>query len=154
MYNIHMKKKLINLTVYSFLIASAISAFLIIYFLYQLPNYDSLNNYKPNVMSRVHASDGKLIKEFSREYRIFIPIEDIPENVKIAFISSEDKNFYSHIGVDFVGIARAAGRNLLNIFNNKRPQGASTITQQVAKNFFFLMMKLPYLEKLKKPYWL
>ena len=137
MYNIHMKKKLINLTVYSFLIASAISAFLIIYFLYQLPNYDSLNNYKPNVMSRVHASDGKLIKEFSREYRIFIPIEDIPENVKIAFISSEDKNFYSHIGVDFVGIARAAGRNLLNIFNNKRPQGASTITQQVAKNFFF-----------------
>ena len=137
MYKANMKKKFIIFTAFSFLTSFSIIASLVIYFLSQLPNYDSLNNYKPNVMSRVHASDGKLVKEFSREYRIFIPIEDIPEIVKLAFISSEDKNFYTHIGIDFIGIVRAAGRNLLNIFNNKRPQGASTITQQVAKNFFF-----------------
>ena len=109
----------------------------IIYFLNLLPNYESLENYKPNVMSRVHAADGKLIREFSREYRIFIPIEDIPENVKLAFIAAEDKNFYTHYGVDLMGILRAAINNTANIFTNKRPQGASTITQQVAKNFFF-----------------
>ena len=109
----------------------------IIYFLNLLPNYESLEKYKPNVMSRVHASDGKLIREFSREYRIFIPIEDIPENVKLAFIAAEDKNFYTHYGIDLVGILRAAINNTSNIFTNKRPQGASTITQQVAKNFFF-----------------
>jgi penicillin-binding protein 1A len=103
-------------------------------------------------MSRVHAADGKLIREFSREYRIFIPIEDIPENVKLAFIAAEDKNFYTHYGVDLKGILRAVINNAANIFTNKRPQGASTITQQVAKNFF-LVMNLHYREKLKKPYW-
>jgi len=108
----------------------------LIYFLNLIPNYESLENYKPEVMSRVHAADGKLIREFSREYRVFIPIEDIPENIKMAFISAEDKNFYSHYGIDLMGILRAAINNTSNIFSNKRPQGASTITQQVAKNFF------------------
>ena len=88
-------------------------------------------------MSRVHASDGKLIREFSREYRVFIPVEDIPHDIKSAFIAAEDKNFYSHFGVDLFGILRAAINNSANLFSNKRPQGASTITQQVAKNFFF-----------------
>ena len=75
------------------------------------------------------------IKEYSREYRIFIPIDDIPSNIKEAFISAEDKNFYRHYGVDPLGIVRASLYNIRNIFLGKRPQGASTITQQVAKNF-------------------
>ena len=119
----------------SILFATCLVATLI-YFLNLLPNYESLENYKPEVMSRVHAADGKLIREFSREYRVFIPIEDIPKNIKMAFISAEDKNFYSHYGIDLAGILRAAINNTSNIFSNKRPQGASTITQQVAKNFF------------------
>ena len=129
--------KLLKSAIYSSIFLAICFAVTIIYFLNLLPNYESLENYKPNVMSRVHAADGKLIREFSREYRVFIPIEDIPENVKLAFIAAEDKNFYTHYGVDLMGILRAAINNTANIFTNKRPQGASTITQQVAKNFFF-----------------
>ena len=129
--------KLLKTAIYSSIFLAICFTVTIIYFLNLLPNYESLENYKPNVMSRVHAADGKLIREFSREYRIFIPIEDIPENVKLAFIAAEDKNFYTHYGVDMMGILRAAINNTANIFTNKRPQGASTITQQVAKNFFF-----------------
>ena len=129
--------KLLKTAIYSSIFLAICFSVTIIYFLNLLPNYESLENYKPNVMSRVHAADGKLIREFSREYRIFIPIEDIPENVKLAFIAAEDKNFYTHYGVDMMGILRAAINNTANIFTNKRPQGASTITQQVAKNFFF-----------------
>ena len=68
----------------------------IFYFLTTLPDYSSLKDYKPNVMTRVHASNGHLVKEYSREYRIFIPIDDIPDEIKEAFISAEDKNFYNH----------------------------------------------------------
>ena len=77
---------------------------IILYFIFQLPDDSSLQNYKPNVMSRIHASNGDLVKEFSKEYRIFIPIKDIPDDLKNAFISAEDKNFYRHYGVDPVGI--------------------------------------------------
>ena len=108
---------------------------IILYFIFQLPDDSSLQNYKPNVMSRIHASNGDLVKEFSKEYRIFIPIKDIPDDLKNAFISAEDKNFYRHFGVDPIGIIRASIKNILNFFNEKRPEGASTITQQVAKNF-------------------
>ena len=108
---------------------------IILYFIFQLPDDSSLQNYKPNVMSRIHASNGDLVKEFSKEYRIFIPIKDIPDDLKNAFISAEDKNFYRHYGVDPVGIMRALVKNIINLFNEKRPEGASTITQQVAKNF-------------------
>ena len=107
----------------------------IIYFAFQLPDDSILQNYKPNVMTRIHASNGDLVKEFSREYRIFVPIDDIPKNLKNAFISAEDKNFYSHLGVDPIGILRAFIKNSVNILSDKRPEGASTITQQVAKNF-------------------
>ena len=86
-------------------------------------------------MTRVHSSSGELVKEYSNEYRVFIPIDAVPNIIKSAFISAEDKNFYNHIGVDILGISRAFINNLKNIFSNKRPQGASTITQQVAKNF-------------------
>ena len=88
---------------------------IIIYFFYQLPDDSSLQNYRPNVMTRIHASNGNLVKEFSREYRIFIPVKDIPEDLKNAFISAEDKNFYKHFGVDPAGIARAFIKNIFNI---------------------------------------
>ena len=132
-----MLKRILIISLHSSILLSLFLSSLIVYFFFQLPNSEILENYKPEVMSRVHASDGKLIKEFSREYRIFIPIEDIPDKVKFAFISAEDKNFYSHFGVDILGILRAVNKNILNYFSDKRPQGASTITQQVAKNFFF-----------------
>ena len=100
-------------------------------------------------MTRIHASNGDLVKEFSREYRIFVPIDDIPKNIKNAFISAEDKNFYKHFGVDLLGITRAFLKNILNVFSNKRPEGASTITQQVAKNFL-LSDELSFTRKIKE----
>ena len=121
----------------------------VLYFLNKLPDDSSLQSYKPNVMTRIHASNGDLVKEFSREYRIFVPINNIPKNIKIAFISAEDKNFYKHFGVDILGITRAFSKNLLNIFSNKRPEGASTITQQVAKNFL-LSDELSFTRKIKE----
>ena len=107
----------------------------VLIFLNELPEFSSLKTYKPNVLTRVHSSDGTLVKEFSREYRIFIPIEDVPIQLKQAFISAEDKNFYNHFGIDGIGILKASIRNISNYLNERRPQGASTITQQVAKNF-------------------
>jgi penicillin-binding protein 1A len=108
---------------------------IVFFFSINLPDYNQLKNYKPSIMTRVHNASGELVKEYSNEYRVFIPIDAVPNIVKSAFISAEDKNFYNHIGVDILGISRAFINNLKNIFSNKRPQGASTITQQVAKNF-------------------
>ena len=107
----------------------------IAYFSFQLPDDSNLKSYKPDVMTRIHDSNGQLVKEFSREYRIFVPIENIPVSIKNAFISAEDKNFYNHFGIDPTGILRAIIRNSYYFFSDKRPEGASTITQQVAKNF-------------------
>ena len=129
-----MRKYLLYLLYLSFLTV-VVSIGIAIYFMTQLPDDSSLQSYKPNVMTRIHASNGDLIKEFSREYRIFIPIDDIPKKIKNAFISAEDKNFYKHFGIDPSGIFRALIKNTSNLFSNKRPEGASTITQQVAKNF-------------------
>ena len=90
------------------LIAITFSLFaVIIYFSFQLPDDSNLKSYKPDVMTRIHDSNGKLVKEFSREYRIFVPIDNIPDRLKNAFISAEDKNFYNHIGVDPTEIGRA-----------------------------------------------
>lgn len=100
-----------------------------------LPDYQQLANYAPPVTTRIHAGDGKLIAEFARERRLFVPIEAIPKPVIQAFLSAEDKNFYEHSGIDPVGIARAVVQNVANIAQSRRPVGASTITQQVAKNF-------------------
>ena len=136
-------------TLYLFSALTLIILFTIFYFLTEIPDYGSLKDYKPNVMTRVHASDGNLVKEYSREYRIFIPIDDIPEIVKNAFISAEDKNFYEHLGVDPIGILRASINNIRNFILNKRPQGASTITQQVAKNFL-LSDELSFSRKIKE----
>ncbi len=119
-----------------FLIAITFFVFAVItYFSFQLPDDSNLKSYKPDVMTRIHDSNGHLVKEFSKEYRIFVPIDNIPNSLKNAFISAEDKNFYNHIGIDPSGILRAIIRNTYHFFSDKRPEGASTITQQVAKNF-------------------
>ncbi|WP_011581046.1 MULTISPECIES: penicillin-binding protein 1A [Chelativorans] len=100
-----------------------------------LPDYEVLAKYEPPVMTRVHASDGSLMAEFARERRLYLPIKAIPDRVKAAFLSAEDKSFYSHPGVDPAGLVSAVFTNLQNIGTGRRPVGASTITQQVAKNF-------------------
>jgi penicillin-binding protein 1A len=99
-----------------------------------LPDYESLKKYEPPVMTRIHAHDGSLMAEYARERRIYVPINVIPPLVIAAFLSAEDKRFYEHGGLDFAGIIRAAINNFQN-WGKKRPEGASTITQQVAKNF-------------------
>jgi len=100
-----------------------------------MPSIESLANYKPPVMSRVHAGDGKLISEFRTEARIFVPIASIPKQLQSAFVAAEDKRFYSHDGFDEKGFARAMLANVSHILKNERLEGGSTITQQVAKNF-------------------
>ena len=105
------------------------------YFSIGLPDYKKLSNYQPPISSRVYSNDRKLIAEYALEKRLFIPFESIPEKVINSFLSAEDKNFFSHPGIDAKGILRAVINNLKNITQNKRLEGASTITQQVAKNF-------------------
>lgn len=100
-----------------------------------LPDYEVLAEYEPSVTTRVHAGDGSLIAEFARERRIYVPHEAIPPKLKQAFLSAEDKNFYTHGGVDLKGVIRAAFANVGNYMNDRRLEGASTVTQQVAKNF-------------------
>lgn len=96
-----------------------------------LPDYEVLARYEPPVTTRVHASDGSLMGEFARERRLYLPIQAIPDRVKAAFLSAEDKNFYTHPGIDYEGVIRAA----LVYVKGGPVQGGSTITQQVAKNF-------------------
>ena len=105
------------------------------YFSIGLPDYKKLSNYQPPISSRVYSQDRKLIAEYAIEKRLFIPYESIPDKVINAFLSAEDKNFFSHPGIDAKGILRAIVNNIKNITQNKRLEGASTITQQVAKNF-------------------
>ncbi len=105
------------------------------YFSVGLPDYKKLSNYEPPISSRVYSEDSKLIAEYALEKRLFIPYESIPQKVVNAFLSAEDKNFFNHPGIDAKGILRAFIKNIKNITQNKRLEGASTITQQVAKNF-------------------
>jgi penicillin-binding protein 1A len=101
-----------------------------------LPEYTQLAQYEPAVMSRVHASDGQLLAEYANERRLFVPIEAIPDNVVHAFLSAEDKNFFNHNGIDWRSVMRAVYSNVVNLLQGRRHLvGASTITQQVAKNF-------------------
>ena len=100
-----------------------------------IPDYRFLKNYKPPVSSKVYSGDGELVADFSKEKRIFVPFNSIPKNVINSFLSAEDKNFFSHPGVDAKGVLRAVINNISNIISSKRLEGASTITQQVAKNF-------------------
>src|SRR5262245_3495871 len=113
-----------------------------------LPDHDRLAKYEPPVMTRIHAADGTLMAEYARERRIFVPINVIPKTVIQAFISAEDRRFYEHGGLDFVGIARALVKNAQSS-GSRRAEGASTITQQVAKNLL-LTSERTYERKLKE----
>ncbi len=118
-----------------FVAVAAVAAFVLWKVSKDLPDYEVLAKYEPPVMTRIHASDGNLIAEFARERRIYVPFTAIPDRVIQAFISAEDKNFYQHGGLDIQGIIRAAVTNLSSMQSGGRKVGASTITQQVAKNF-------------------
>jgi penicillin-binding protein 1A len=116
-----------------FVITAGGAGILIWKFEQDLPDYTQLKNYEPPVMTRVHAADGSLLAEYAKERRLYLPSSAIPPLVKEAFISAEDKNFYTHPGVDLEGLIRAG---IVFIQGTRHVQGASTITQQVAKNFF------------------
>ena len=114
-----------------------------------LPDYSQLQNYEPPVMTRVHAVDGSLLGEYATQRRLYLPIQAVPKLVINAFLAAEDKNFYEHGGVDYTGMARAAVAYIQNFGSNRRPQGASTITQQVAKNFL-LTNEVSFTRKIKE----
>ena len=114
-----------------------------------LPDYKFLKSYKPPVSSKVYSGEGELVSDFSTEKRIFVPYNAIPKKVIDAFLSAEDKNFFSHPGVDAKGVLRAVIKNISNIVSDKRLEGASTITQQVAKNFL-LTNEVSFNRKLKE----
>src|SRR5512135_1612181 len=132
-----------------FLVGVAGVAGLIWHFSQDLPDYSQLQDYEPPVMTRVHAADGSLMGEYSKERRLYLPIQAIPKRVIDAFLAAEDKNFYEHGGIDFSGMARAAMVYAQNYGSNRRPQGASTITQQVAKNFL-LTNEVSFTRKIKE----
>ena len=114
-----------------------------------LPDYRQLADYQPPVMTRVHAGDGRLLAEYAQEKRVFVPIDAMPRLVVQAVLSAEDKSFYEHPGVNLLSVARAAVTNLRNMGSDRRPVGASTITQQVAKNFL-LSNEVSYDRKIKE----
>jgi penicillin-binding protein 1A len=120
-----------------FLVGSAGAGYVLWQASKDLPDYESLASYEPPVMTRIHAHDGSLIAEYARERRIFVPINTIPKRVIAAFLSAEDSRFYEHGGLDIQGIARAVFKLVENKIQggDRRTEGASTITQQVAKNF-------------------
>ncbi len=132
-----------------FVVGVATAAGVLWHFSKGLPDYSQLKDYEPPVITRVHASDGSLIAEYARERRLYIPIQAVPKLVIDAFLAAEDKNFYEHGGLDFIGIARAAVSYVENFGSNRHPQGASTITQQVAKNFL-LSNEVSFSRKIKE----
>jgi penicillin-binding protein 1A len=120
----------------SFLLLLSILIFCVLWtYSNKIPDYKFLKNYKPPVSSKVYSGNGELVADFSTEKRIFVPYNSIPKNVINSFLSAEDKNFFFHPGVDAKGVLRAVVNNISNIISSKRLEGASTITQQVAKNF-------------------
>ena len=111
--------------------------FYVIYtFSQDLPDYRQLAKYEPPISTRIQAGDGRLLEEFATEKRVFVPIDTIPKQVSQAFLAAEDRNFYHHPGIDFIGVGRAIATNLQNAGRGRRPVGGSTITQQVAKKLF------------------
>ncbi len=144
----YIKLLLILLCIFAFILISTIFYTLWRYSP-ELPSYESIVNYKPNLSSRIYSSDGFLLKSFFTEERIFIPEDRIPKNIKNAFLASEDKNFYDHYGLDIFAIFRALFTNIININSDKRVVGASTITQQVVKNLL-LSNELSYSRKIKE----
>ncbi len=132
----------------------AVCGVIAVWFVYEhfsegLPDYYQLASYDPPVVTRVYAGDGRLMQEYAVENRVFVPISVIPKRVINAFLSAEDKSFYTHPGIDVPSVIKAAWINLLNYGRDRRPIGASTITQQVTKNFL-LSNELSYGRKVKE----
>ncbi len=142
-------KKFLLFFLSSFLLISILVFSILWAFSNNLPDYKFLKSYKPPVSSKVYSGDGQLVDDFSTEKRIFVPYKSIPKRVINAFLSAEDKNFFSHPGVDAKGVLRAIINNVSNIISSKRLEGASTITQQVAKNFL-LSNEISFNRKLKE----
>ena len=134
-----------------FILISSLGAFFYILWNYgkDLPDYRQLSKYEPSVVSRVYAGNGALLKEYSVERRVFVPIDVIPKKIISAFLSAEDKDFYEHYGIDIRAITRALITNFKNYGQGKRLVGASTITQQVAKNFL-LTSEVTFERKIKE----
>ncbi|HEV3370973.1 MAG TPA: penicillin-binding protein 1A [Xanthobacteraceae bacterium] len=132
-----------------FLVGVTAVAGLLWHYSKDLPDYSQLQDYEPAVMTRVHASDGSLLAEYAHERRLYIPIQAVPKLVINAFVAAEDKSFYEHNGIDFQGIMRAGMAFVQNYGSGRRPQGASTITQQVAKNFL-LTNELKFSRKIRE----
>ncbi|HTS90765.1 MAG TPA: penicillin-binding protein 1A [Stellaceae bacterium] len=117
------------------LLGAAFFALTLWYFNRDLPDYSQLADYQPPIVTRVMASDGRLMAEYATEKRVFVPVKSMPPLLIKAFLAAEDKNFYSHPGIDLMSVIRAAVTDVARLHQNRRPVGASTITQQVAKNF-------------------
>ena len=137
-----------NLIIKTFIVVILSSIFLAFsalwYFSSGLPDYKKLESYEPPVSSRVYANDGSLIAEYAIEKRLFIPYDSIPTLVINAFLSAEDKNFFKHPGIDPKGIIRAVVNNFRNMVENKRLEGASTITQQAVSYTHLTLPTTPY----------
>ena len=127
--------------------------FVIIFVFYffgkDLPSFDKLSYYQPRLVSKIFTSNGNFLEDYSTENRVFSKYEEIPDELINCFLVSEDINFFSHIGIDYKGIVRAFLKNILKTFTNRRLEGASTITQQVAKNFL-LTNEISYKRKIKE----
>ena len=128
-------KKIFVIGISGFLLISVAVISILWSFSNKLPDYKFLKNYKPPISSKLYSGKGELVSDFSAEKRIFVPYNSIPKIVINSFLSAEDKNFFSHPGVDAKGVLRAVINNVKNYLSSKRLEGASTITQQVAKNF-------------------
>lgn len=126
---------IVSLFFFTCFAVAAIVFVVILRYSMDLPDYRTLSDYHPQITSRLYAADGSLLAEYATEKRIFVPVDKIPPMLRAAFIAAEDKTFYTHGGIDFMGIARAVLVNLQNVGRGRRKVGASTITQQVAKNF-------------------
>ena len=132
-------------------LAGGAIAFVFFHYGRDLPDHNQLAAYEPPVMTRVHAGDGRLLAEHAREKRLFVPVHAMPQRLVQAFLAAEDKAFYEHFGVDPISVANAVVTNLVNMVGNgeRRPVGASTVTQQVAKNFL-LSNELSFSRKIKE----
>lgn len=128
-------RKVLTVTVLGAAAGGALLLYVLFFYGTDLPDFRQLVDYEPPTASRVHASDGRLVATFAKEERAFVPIEAIPKPLIDAFLAAEDKNFYTHPGVDLSGVIRAILTNFVRVLDDRRPVGASTITQQVAKNF-------------------
>jgi penicillin-binding protein 1A len=142
-------KLVFSLVMTGVLVAAGVVALGIWYFGRDLPDYQQLADYQPAIVTRVHAGDGRLLAEYATEKRIFVPVSEMPPLVIHAFLAAEDRNFYSHIGIDPLAMLRAAATDVMRISAKRRPVGASTITQQVAKNFL-VGAELSYQRKIKE----